>query len=152
MEDPTANSVDALLDSLFDRLAGNGAAGRRALAEAEDHLHTAVAKAIDRGLSVEEAQREAVARFGRPDRFANGIRTANGGVAAILRPAFVGAWLVGSVILISIGFSGLLAELLGRSAGVAFVSGDGPGVEYTAERWDCSTALATVWGPISRRV
>ena len=31
-------SVDRYLDALFDRLAGTGAAGRRALAEAEDHL------------------------------------------------------------------------------------------------------------------
>ncbi len=42
--------VDAYLDELFDRLAGTGAAGWRALTEAQDHLAAAAADERQRGL------------------------------------------------------------------------------------------------------
>ncbi|MGH8899374.1 MAG: permease prefix domain 1-containing protein [Egibacteraceae bacterium] len=129
------NSVERCLDELFDQLAGTGGAGRRAFAEAEDHLRAAVADGLARGLARERAEQEAVARFGKPARIASALRVADGGLAALLlRPAFVGAWLVGSVLLASIGLSGLVAELFGQSFGMAFVSGDAPGVTYTPQR------------------
>jgi len=57
--------VDRHLDLMFDRLGGTGSAGRRMLAEAEDHLRSAAEEARARGLDDEAAEREAVARFGR---------------------------------------------------------------------------------------
>ena len=52
-------------------------------------------------------------------------------VAAELARAAV---LLGAVGLVAIGASGLVAELLGRLFGPAFVAGDLPGVTYTAQR------------------
>jgi hypothetical protein len=37
------SEVDRYLDEMFDRLAGTGSAGRRALAETEDHLRASAA-------------------------------------------------------------------------------------------------------------
>lgn len=127
-------SIDGVLDELFDRLAGTGAAGRRALAEAEDHLHAAAAHARDGGLDAAAAERDAVQRFGPPAVVAAGIRRAHLDRGAIARAAFVGTWFVGAVSLVAIGASGLVAELFGRLYGAGFVAGDGPGVTYTPER------------------
>jgi hypothetical protein len=62
-----AGPVDTYLDGMFDRLAGTGAAGRRMLTEAEDHLRAATADACERGLDPAAAEREAVTRFGPPE-------------------------------------------------------------------------------------
>jgi hypothetical protein len=152
--------VDRCLDDLFDRLAGTGAAGRRALAEAEDHLRSAVDDGLARGLSRDVAQREAVARFGSTARVAGELRVAHRGVAGWLRPAFVGCWLAGGTGLVAVGLSGLVAEVLGRVYGAAFVSGDAPGLTYTPDRCadyfeyfpharDCADAAALHhWGEV----
>ena len=127
-------AIDRYLDELFDRLAGTGAAGRRALAEAEDHLRAAVAEATSRGLPEEAAEREAVERFGPAGRIAAGLRHAHGGLAALARRAFVGAWLVGALGALCVGLSGLLAEAFGRVVSPTFVAGDASGVTYTPDR------------------
>jgi hypothetical protein len=127
-------SVDALLDDLFDALAGTGRAGRRALAEAEDHLRTATAEGMARGLSEDQAEADAVRRFGEPRAIASAIRTAQLGIAGIARAAFVGAWLVGGLGLVALGPSGLTSEVLGRALGAGFVAGDASGVTYTPQR------------------
>jgi hypothetical protein len=49
-------------------------------------------------------------------------------------------WPVGTLFLLAIGLSGLLAEGLALAFGGAFVAGDAPGVTYTAER--CAEYLA----------
>lgn len=152
--------VERHLDELFDRLAGTGSAGRRALAEAEDHLQSAVADARARGLDEDAAEREAVARFGPPARIAAQLRATHGGLAALARPAFVGTWIVGAIGLIAVGLSGLVAELFGDFGGATFVAGDAPGVTYTPERCadyfeytpnapDCGAAAAMHhWGEV----
>ncbi len=58
------SDIDRYLDELFDRLAGQGATGRRMLEEATDHLRAAAADKIAAGLPAEGAEREAVAQFG----------------------------------------------------------------------------------------
>ena len=58
------SDIDRYLDELFDRLAGQGATGRRMLEEAADHLRAAAADKIEAGVPAERAEREAVARFG----------------------------------------------------------------------------------------
>jgi len=152
--------VERCLDDLFDRLAGTGAAGRRALAEAEDHLRSAVADGVARGLSQDEAEREAVARFGSTARVGAQLQVTHRGIAGWLRPAFVGCWIAGSTGLIAVGLSGLVAEAFGRLYGAAFVAGDAPGVTYTADRCadyfeyfphakDCADAAALHhWGEV----
>jgi hypothetical protein len=125
--------VDRYLDDLFDRLAGTGAAGRRTLAEAEDHLRAAADQGEALGLSRSDAERRAVAAFGAADRVAAQLRAVHR-PDAWLRPAFAGAWLAGALGLLGIGASGLVAEVFGRIFGPEFVAGDGPGVTYTAAR------------------
>jgi hypothetical protein len=126
--------VERLLDELFDGLAGTGRDGRRALAEAEDHLRSAVADGVAAGLSPDRAEREAVDRFGSAARVAGELRAVRRGPGAWLRPAFVGCWLAGGVGLLAVGASGLIAEAFGRLYGAGFVAGDAPGVTYTPDR------------------
>ena len=49
------SEIEWYLDELFDQLAGTGAAGRRALMEAEYHLRAAAAGAMTRGLPDDQA-------------------------------------------------------------------------------------------------
>jgi hypothetical protein len=126
--------VERHLDAVFDALAGTGSVGRRSLAEIEDHLQAAVAESLGRGQSLHDAEADAVERFGRPESIASGIVQANVELFDLIRPAFIGAWIVGALVLVAIGLSGVVAELVGRTAGEGFVSGDGPGVIYTADR------------------
>jgi hypothetical protein len=65
------SDIDRYLDELFDRLAGQGATGRRMLEEATDHLRMAVADKIEAGVPAERAEREAVAQFGESGRIAD---------------------------------------------------------------------------------
>ncbi|MEE6312091.1 permease prefix domain 1-containing protein [Plantactinospora veratri] len=82
-QDPTAavGVVDRHLDEMFDQLAGTGAAGRRVLAEVADHLRDAVADEMARGVPAEQAERNAVTRFGSPDHIAGPLRRARRGLA-----------------------------------------------------------------------
>lgn len=153
-------AVDRLLDDLFDRLAGTGAAGRRALTEAEDHLAAAVAEAVDHGQSRQDAEAQAVARFGPVAPVAAELRQVHRPMLAWLRPAAVAAWFATGVGLLAVGLSGALAELFGRWLGAGFVAADAPGVTYTPARCaeylslspaaaDCAEAAAIDhWGEI----
>src|SRR5690349_22729895 len=77
--------VDRYLDELFDRLAGTGSAGRRVLVEAEDHLRTATAEGVQRGLSSDDAEREAVTRFGPAARVGTELRMVHLSLPALAR-------------------------------------------------------------------
>ena len=83
------SEIERYLDELFDQLAGTGAAGRRALLEAEYHLRAVAADAITRGLSQDQAEHEAVGRFGPPALVARTLRSAgrlNRGVSTAWLP------------------------------------------------------------------
>ena len=82
--------IERYLDDMFDRLGGLGPAGRRALAETEDHLRAAVADEVAKGVPEEQAEQEAVRRFGAPATVARQIRRANEGSA----PRFSSTWLM----------------------------------------------------------
>ena len=70
------SEIEWYLDELFDQLAGTGAAGRRALMEAEYHLRATAADAMARGLPEDQAEHEAVSRFGPPALVARKLRSA----------------------------------------------------------------------------
>ena len=72
------SEIEWYLDELFDQLAGTGAAGLRALMEAEYHLRATAADAITRGLPEDQAEHEAVSRFGPPALVARKLRGAQG--------------------------------------------------------------------------
>jgi hypothetical protein len=102
-------ALERYLDDMFNLLAGTGAAGRRALAETEDHLRAATADAIARGLPAGQAEHEAVIRFGSPRRIARQLRRANQGRP--LTAALSSAWLLAGVALAGLGTCYLAAAL-----------------------------------------
>lgn len=104
--------VDAYLDEMFDKLAGTGPAGRRLLAEAEDHLLAAAAEGCARGLDPEHAEREAVARFGAADGIARQVPVPAGVLLVSLRRLAVGVVAVGGAAMVFVGLSGVVAWAL----------------------------------------
>jgi len=66
----TPGPLDAYLQALASALHERGHAAARIVAEAREHLADAVEDGLRRGLTREEAEREAVERFGPPDLIA----------------------------------------------------------------------------------
>jgi hypothetical protein len=119
------SEIERYLDELFDRLAGTGAAGRRALAEAEDHLQAAAADAMARGLPAGQAEGDAVARFGSPAVVAGQMRAAADG-GRVSRVVSAG-W--------------LLAGLAAAGLGVADLAAAGP-LGWQSPAWACTKFLS----------
>lgn len=94
------------LDEMFDQLAGTGSTGRRALAEAEDHLREAVADEMARGVPADQAERNAVRRFGPPRRIAGQFRRVHRGAAPIS-----GAWLLAGIAVLTLAADRLFKAL-----------------------------------------
>jgi len=101
------SEIERYLDELFDRLAGQGAAGRRALAEAEDHLRTAAADAMASGLPADQAEHDSVTRFGSPAMVARKMRSAHG--ARRLNRALSAGWLLAGLAIAGLGAAYLVA-------------------------------------------
>jgi hypothetical protein len=105
--------VDEYLDEMFDQLAGTGAAGRRTLTEAEDHLRAAVADGVASGVAAEQAERDAVTRFGPVAGVTRELQAAHRrrtGLAALS-----GAWLVAGLTVVGLGVT-YLGATVGRGA------------------------------------
>jgi hypothetical protein len=98
------SEIEWYLDELFDKLAGTGAAGRRALMEAEYHLRAAAADAMTRGLPEDQAEHEAVSRFGPSALVARKLRS-----AGRLNRAVSTAWLLASLAACGLGAAYLLS-------------------------------------------
>jgi hypothetical protein len=128
--------VERYLDRLLGYLRGETTEVRRILAEVEEHLRDATAAGVAEGLDEREAQRRAVAAFGRPREVAGRFPRDRVAVPAgvVLAELARTGLALGAVALVAIGVSGGLADLLGRLFGPAFVSGDMPGVTYTPAR------------------
>jgi hypothetical protein len=103
------SAIDRYLDDLFDRLAGQGAAGRRMLEETADHLRLSAADKVAAGLPEEAAEREAVAQFGESGRIAALLDRVHSG--GRLAAAASGAALVGGRALLMLGGIYLTAAL-----------------------------------------
>jgi hypothetical protein len=101
------SEIERYLDELFDRLAGQGAAGRRALTEAEDHLRAAAADAVASGLPADQAEHDAVTRFGSPAMVARKMRSAHG--ARRLNRALSAGWLLAGLTFAGLGAAYLVA-------------------------------------------
>lgn len=159
MKGQRVDAVERYLDELFDKLAGTGGRGRRALAEAEDHLNSAREELVEAGVPSSVAAEQAVGRFGEASRIAAELRIAHRDLAGMLRRLVSGGWLIGAVGLLAVGISGLITEAMGRIWGAGFVAGDVDGVTYTLARCaqyisfepghDCPHAAALHhWGEI----
>ena len=86
------SEIEWYLDELFDQLAGTGAAGRRALLEAEYHLRAVAADAITRGLSQDQAEHEASAGSVRPRWWPGRCAQPGASTGACRRPGCWRAW------------------------------------------------------------
>jgi hypothetical protein len=128
--------IETYLDRLLTHLRGSTRDVRRILSEAEEHLRDAASEMTAAGVSEEEAQRQAVARFGDPRTVARRFSARLSPVPplAVLVELARTATLLAAVALVAIGVSGGLAELFGRAFGASFVAGDLPGMSYTPER------------------
>ena len=98
------SEIECYLDELFDQLAGTGAAGRRALMEAEYHLRATAADAMARGLPEDQAGHEAVSRFGPPALVARTLRS-----AGRLNRAVSTGWLLAGLAACGLGVAYLVA-------------------------------------------
>jgi hypothetical protein len=98
------SEIEWYLDELFDQLAGTGAAGRRALVEAEYHLRATAADAMARGLPEDQAGHEAVSRFGPPALVARTLRS-----AGRLNRAVSTGWLLAGLTACGLGVAYLVA-------------------------------------------
>jgi len=116
--------VERYLDDLFNRLAGTGMAGRRAIAEAEDHLRESVAARMAAGATADDAERAAVAAFGSAESVSAALRATHRPIAALFRPAFVASWWIAIAASLAIGASGVALWISGRVLGSFWAAGD----------------------------
>jgi hypothetical protein len=104
------SEIERYLDELSERLAGTGAAGMRVLIEAEAHLYAAADDAMAQGLREDQAEHEAVSRFGPPALVARKLRAAHGG-GAVSR-ALSAAWLLAGSTICGLGIYSMLPFLV----------------------------------------
>jgi uncharacterized protein involved in exopolysaccharide biosynthesis len=91
----TPEPLDAYLRALASALHDHGHAAARIVAEAREHLADAVEDGLRRGLTREDAEREAVERFGPPDLIAAQAAPVRSRTMSRLAAAFdsiVGHW------------------------------------------------------------
>jgi HAAS len=127
--------IEGYLDQLLLELRGRATDVRRVLAETEEHLRDATADGVTAGLSPDQAEAQAVARFGSPlavaRRFSSpGLRLPRPALAE-MASALVLLFAVG---LLAIGASGVLSVAFRATLGDRFVAADLPGATYTAAR------------------
>jgi hypothetical protein len=105
---PGDGPVEQYLDELYRRLRVPPRRARQILAETEAHLYDSTAAGLAAGLSEQEAEGDAVARFGSAAAFAATCRprpTRRSTVMVLPALASVG-WLLAAAGLIAIGVSG----------------------------------------------
>lgn len=121
--------LEPYLDRLFDLLGGTGAAGRRILSEAQAHLEEAIQANGAAGMSQEDAEREALARFGAPEQIAQAHASYSAlPVALAFGRVVAAAWLLFGIGAMALGLMGLGDAALVRLVGLNFIGEDAPGV------------------------
>jgi hypothetical protein len=119
----TDDPVENYLDQLYVGLRGSPRRGRRILAEAEDHLREGVADGLAAGLTEREAQEQAISSFGSVRAV---VRAHDGRLRqvpglAVLIDVAMSAWRLGSIGLLAVGASGLVAAAMNAVFGRHFV-------------------------------
>jgi hypothetical protein len=104
------SEIERYLDELAERLAGTGDAGMRVLIETEAHLYAAADDAMARGLREDQAEHEAVSRFGPPALVARKLRAAHRG--GPVSRALSAAWLLAGSTTCGIGIYSMLPFLV----------------------------------------
>ena len=117
--------IENYLDNLFVELRRNDPRSARSmLHEAEAHRADAAEEAVRAGMSPEDAEAEAVRRFGKARLVAAADRAH--GRLWVARGIFISAWSLGAWGAVAVGVSGLVAGSM-RLAGVTnrFLAGPG---------------------------
>jgi hypothetical protein len=141
--------IEDYLDELLSRTRADARTTRRLLDEAADHLHATAAELQGGGMTRQEAEAEAVRRFGpvSPIVRATFRRSFLALAFETLRAAL---FLVGCG-LVAVGISGLVALVMNRWAGPSFVGGQtvfgGPAASVT-ETADDAVVLRVLAGLI----
>jgi len=119
----TDDPVESYLDQLYVGLRGSPRQGRRILAEAEDHLREGIAAGLAAGLTEREAQEQAISSFGsvRAVVRAHDRRLRQVPGLAVLADVAMSAWRLGSLGLLAVGASGLVAAVMNSVFGRVFV-------------------------------
>lgn len=145
----TAGPIDRYLDELFTEVRKSPPGRARALlSEAESHLRLAADACVAQGLAPEEAEIEAVRRFGEAKFVARMDRQR--GPVELARQVVVSGWSLGSVGAVAVGLSGAIAGFM-RLAGASntFMAGGRPlsGLSgYSCKGWMANYPLAHTCG------
>lgn len=129
----TGELIESYLDDLQVRLSGTPRQIRRTLREVEDHLRDATEEGIARGLSVDEAERQAVAAFGPAAGIA---RSCNVSTWHLVRSLTGQAVALAGVALVAVGLSGAVTAIMVAAGGRVFAFADPAGTNYSAA--DCA--------------
>ena len=124
--------IDDYLDALQFRLRGAPRDVRRMLRETEDHLNDSAAAGVEAGLTPEDAERQAVERFGRIEDIARRFNRSAPVPRLRAGPLLEQAATLGGIALAAIGLSGAIAVAMIGLAGSSFVFADAPGQTFAA--------------------
>lgn len=117
----TNSAIEDYLDELLRRTRADARTTRRLLDEASDHLRTAAAELEAAGDSREDAEREAVRRFGPVAPIAQA--TMRRSARALVSETLIAALFLGGCGLVAVGVSGLVALVMNLLFGRSFVGG-----------------------------
>lgn len=133
----TETPIEDYLDELLRRTRADVRTMRRLLDEASDHLHAAASELEDCGMSRQEAEAEAVRRFGPVTPIVRA--TLRRSFAALVVETLRAALFLGGCGLVAVGISGLVALVMNLWFGRSFVGGvsvlpfHGASVDETAD-------------------
>lgn len=126
--------VEDYLDELFVALRGQPRQIRRMLAEAEEHLRSAITDDLAHGTLAEDAGVAAVARFGGAAEVARAWNASTPAepMRSFLRRMAAQFVPLAGIGLIAIGLSGVIARVMTALWGRTFMFADPPGTTYPA--------------------
>jgi hypothetical protein len=101
------------------------------LAEAEDHLRETAAAGLAAGMTEHEAQEAAISSFGSVQAVVRAHEMRRGGIAAVIDLSMA-AWKLGSLGLLAVGVSGLVAAAMNVAFGRSFVGAPPSGTTFGA--------------------
>jgi hypothetical protein len=117
----TETPIEDYLDELLRRTHADPRTTRRLLDEAGDHLNAAAAELCSTGMSRQQAETEAVRRFGSIAPIV--LATHRQSLLALVLETLRAALFLGGCGLVAVGISGLVALVMNLWAGRSFVGG-----------------------------
>jgi hypothetical protein len=117
----STSPLEDYLDELLRRTHADARTTRRLLDEAGDHLHATAAELCSAGMSRQEAETEAVRRFGSVTPIVQATHRQS--LFALVLETVRAALFLGGCGLVAVGISGLVALVMNVVAGRSFVGG-----------------------------